>query len=97
MFVTFIATALIVTGAVAVLAFIPTWWMLAIALAFHAVGTVVVFVAVMAATTDRTDANAWRTSGAGRHVGSWWMTVHRWTARRLKRPARRPVARGELD
>lgn len=38
MFVTFMAAVLIVTGAVVLLAVLPTWWMLAIALGVHAVG-----------------------------------------------------------
>lgn len=47
MFVTFIAAVLIVTGAVGLLAVLPTWWMLAIALGVHAVGTIIVYVLVL--------------------------------------------------
>jgi hypothetical protein len=53
MFFTLVAAVLGVTGVIGLLGFFPTWWMLAIALAAHAVGTVIVFALVMIVITDR--------------------------------------------
>jgi fatty acid desaturase len=57
MFLTFIASALIVTAAVGLLAFIPTWWMLSVALGAHITGTVIVFRAVMSSAAEGTNAS----------------------------------------
>jgi hypothetical protein len=51
-FVTLILAALGVTGMIGLLGLFPTWWMLAIALAAHAAGTVIVFAVIMVVTTD---------------------------------------------
>ena len=52
MFVGIMAAVLIVTGAVGLLAVLPTWWMLAIRLGVHAVGTIIVYVLVLLAVSD---------------------------------------------
>jgi hypothetical protein len=52
MFVTFVAAVLIVTGTVGLLAIIPTWWMLAIALGIHAIGTIIVYLFVLLVVSD---------------------------------------------
>jgi hypothetical protein len=52
MFVTFIAAVLIVTGSVGLLAIVPSWWMLVIALGIHAIGTIIVYVLVLLVVSD---------------------------------------------
>ncbi len=54
MFVIFTAAALIVTGAVALLALVGSWWMLAVAFALHVAMTSVVTLAISHALDSRT-------------------------------------------
>ena len=56
MVATFVVAMLIATGSVALLAFIPTWWMLVVALAVHAAGTVIVFLVVLYVATEKSEA-----------------------------------------
>jgi membrane protein implicated in regulation of membrane protease activity len=52
MFVTFTVACLIVTGAVAMLALIDTWWVLGLAFGIHVIMTAVVGVTVLTALDD---------------------------------------------
>ncbi len=52
MIVTFSAAVLFVTGAVGLLAIIPSWWMLVIALGIHAIGTIIVYGLVLLVVSD---------------------------------------------
>lgn len=52
MFVTFFAAVLLASGAVGLLAIIPSWWMLVIALGIHAIGTIIVYVLVLLVVSD---------------------------------------------
>jgi hypothetical protein len=56
MFVSFIAACLIVTGAVAMLALINTWWVLGLAFGIHVIMTTIVGFAVFAALNGRASA-----------------------------------------
>ncbi len=56
MFVIFTAAALIVTGAVALLALINTWWLLGLAFAVHVIMTTVVGFVVFSALSGETGA-----------------------------------------
>lgn len=53
MFLIFTGAALIVTGAVAVLALVDSWWMLGIAFAVHVAMTAVVALTIVGALNDR--------------------------------------------
>jgi cytochrome b subunit of formate dehydrogenase len=81
MFVTFMAAVLIVTGAVGLLAVLPTWWMLAIALGVHAVGTIIVYVLVLLVVSDEPgSAPSGKASVLGRARRAWSRMSHRqWT------------------
>jgi hypothetical protein len=81
MFVTFMAAVLIVTGAVGLLAVLPTWWMLAIALGVHAVGTIIVYVLVLLVVSDEPgSAPSDKASVLGRARRAWSRMSHRqWT------------------
>lgn len=56
MFLIFAAAALIVTGAVALLALVGSWWMLGVAFAVHVAMTAVVTLTIVGAMNGRLDA-----------------------------------------
>jgi hypothetical protein len=56
MFLIFAAAALIVTGAVALLALVDSWWMLGVAFAVHVAMTAVVTLTIVGAMNGRLDA-----------------------------------------
>ena len=58
MFVVFTAAVLIVTGAVAVLALVATWWMLAVALAIHVLMSTAVVMTIMSVMDGRATATS---------------------------------------
>ena len=60
MFLIFAAAALIVTGAVALLALVGSWWMLGVAFAVHVAMTAAVTLTIVGAMNGRLDAiRAW--------------------------------------
>lgn len=86
MFVTFIAAVLLVTGTVGLLAIIPSWWMLVIALGIHAIGTIIVYVFVLLVVSDELESvPGGQPSALGRA---------RWVWLRIRRHSR---ARGGSD
>jgi hypothetical protein len=99
MFVTFMAAVLIVTGAVGPLAVLPTWWMLAIALGVHAVGTIIVYVLVLLAVSDEPgSASSGKASVLGRaRRASSRMSHRQWTPNSETTVARSRAGVGERE
>jgi membrane protein implicated in regulation of membrane protease activity len=62
MFVIFTAAALVVTGAVALVALVDTWWILGVAFTIHVLMTIVVVATIVSATNGRASAESDRAS-----------------------------------
>lgn len=68
MFVIFTAAVLIVTGAVALVALVGTWWILGAAFAIHVIMTTVVVATILYVMDGRASANADRAPAESRRV-----------------------------
>lgn len=66
MFVIFTAAVLIVTGAVALVALVDTWWILGVAFAIHVLMTIVVMATIVSVMNGRANAESDRAPADGR-------------------------------